>query len=135
MRAAILPAVIAFVVVFAVGSNLRAAPAGTEPTPSPIVLLPATKCGVPEPDCSKLAAGFVARIQAQNPGRRLISLVVIDATSFQGCFDDGTCYAESSAGGGAFPGAKPGVDVTDPPVPMPAGTPALVETPSPAPGG
>lgn len=120
MKAAIVPAIIAFVVVFAVGSNLRAA-STPEPSPTvtPFVALPLVKCGVPEPDCTTLAQAFLQRVLAQNPGKTLTVIVVDDRNSYQACFTDGSCSGESGA---IVP--APGQIVTAPPQPEPAFTPA-----------
>ena len=118
MKAAILPAIIAFVVVFAVGSNLRAANTPPpEPTVTPLVALPPVKCGIPEPDCSTLAEAFLQRVLAQNPGKTVSLIAVIDRNSFEGCFTDGSCFGESGA-------IVPGQVVTAPPVPINPATPA-----------
>jgi hypothetical protein len=118
VKAAILPAIIAFVVVFAVGSNLRAANTPSpEPTVTPVVALPPVKCGIPEPDCTTLAQAFLQRIAAQNPGRTVSLIAVLDRNSFEGCFTDGSCFGESGA-------VVPGQVVTAPPQPVPAITPA-----------
>jgi len=123
VKAAILPAIIAFVVVFAVGSNLRRA-SEPEPLPTgtPFVALPSVKCGLPEPDCTTLAQAFLQRVMAQNPGRTVVSIVVVDRNSYEGCFSDGTCFGESGAivpGGGV---GVPGVIGTAPPQPVPVDT-------------
>jgi hypothetical protein len=118
VKAAVLPAIIAFVVVVAVGSNLRAANTPPpEPTATPFVALPPVKCGIPEPDCSTLARAFLLRVLAQNPGKTVSLIAVLDRNSYEGCFTDGSCFGESGA-------VVPGQVVTAPPEPAPAITPA-----------
>jgi len=118
VKAAILPAIIAFVVVFAVGSNLRGAngPTPPEPAASPFMPLPPLKCGIPEPDCSTLAEAFLQRVFAQNPGKAVRTIAVVDRNSYEACFSDGSCFGESGA-------VVPGQVVTAPPQPMPVVTP------------
>jgi len=119
VRSAIVPAIIAFVLVFAVGSNLRGAAAPEpQPTPTPLLGLPPVKCGVPEPDCSVLAGAFLQRVLAQNPGRTIVSITVVSQNSYEACFADGTCFGESGAIVNGRGVGIPGVPATDPPVPM-----------------
>jgi hypothetical protein len=119
VKAAILPAIIAFVVVFAVGSNLRGADASPpQPTVTPFVALPPVKCAIPEPDCTTLAQAFLQRVVAQNPGKTVSAIAVVDRNSFEACFTDGSCFGESGA---VVP--APGQIITAPPQPVPAITP------------
>ena len=123
MKTAILPAIIAFVVVFALGSSLRGASEPEPlPTATPFVALPPVKCGLPEPDCTTLARAFLQRVMAQNPGRTVVSIVVVDRNSYEGCFSDGTCFGESGA---IVPGGAvdvPGRLGTAPPQAVPVDT-------------
>ena len=90
MRDAAISGALAFVAVLVLGAALQP-PRPAEATPTPLLVAPLVKCGVPEPECQKLAADFIARVQAANLGVAVASIVVLSGDSFEVCFTDGTC--------------------------------------------
>ena len=129
MRDAAISAALAFAAVLVLAAAFQP-PAPTEATPTPITVSPAVKCGVPEPDCTKLATEFIARARSTNPGKVVASVVVMSATSFEACFTDGTCYGEAAGVGPAVPVPPP--DVPEP-APATSAPEPVPETPVPAP--
>lgn len=111
MRGVVVSGVLAFAAVLVVAAALRP-PGPPEVTPTPLRVEATIKCGVPDPDCQKLASEFIARAQAAYPGRTVASVVVIGYDSYEVCFTDGTCFGEASGGGRDLVGPKA-------PVPLP----------------
>ena len=70
-----------------------------ETTPSPAIANPRITCGMPDPECQKLATEFMARARFANPGRVVASMLVISFSEFTACFTDGSCYGEASGVG------------------------------------
>ena len=97
MRDAVLSGALAFVAVLVMAVAFQ--PPGPEVTPTPISVSPVVKCGVPEPDCQKLATEFIARARSANPGKIVASVAVVSPNEFQACFTDGSCFGEASGVG------------------------------------
>ncbi len=113
MRDAAISGAVAFVAVLVLAAAFRP-PGPPEATRTPISVSPAVKCGVPEPECQKLATEFIARARSANPGKVVASVVVVSVSEFEACFTDGSCYGEAAAGGPAVP--QP---VAETPAPLP----------------
>lgn len=114
MRDAAIFGALSFVAVLALAAAFRP-PGPVETTPSPAIAGPLITCGVPDPECRKLAGTFSAGARAANPGRVVASVVVISFSEFTACFTDGSCYGEASGVGKPEPVPGP----PDAPEPVP----------------